>query len=141
MRKKNTLIKSAIICFCMIITAFRASVISYAADMGTPIWEEPVEPMEYISSYGGNLTINSAGTATVTGYIRGKSGVNDAYVKVTLQKKISGTWSNLKSWDDQGGRNAAVEDTYTVTGGIYRVKVYCSAGTEEKTFYSAIRNF
>lgn len=141
MNKKNTLKKSAILCFCMIITVFGSSVISYAADMDTPIWEEPAEPMEYISSYGGNLSINSSGVATVTGYIRGKSGVSDAYVKVTLQKQVSGTWSNLKAWDDQGGRNAAVEETYTVTGGTYRVKIYCSAGAEAKTFYSAAKTY
>ena len=137
MKTRNVFIKSVILCLFMLACVCGVSQISYAANVDTPVTEEPVEPMEFIGSYGGNLSISNSGVAMVTGYTRGKSGVNDAYVKVTLQKKILGVWSNIQSWEDQGGRNAAVDETYSVSNGTYRVKVYCSAGTETKTLYSA----
>lgn len=113
----------------------------HAAEVEEPIWEGPVDPMMYISSYGCNFTISSSGVASVSGYIKGKSGVDDAYVLVTLQKQVYGGWSNITSWDDQGGRNASVSETYNVSSGTYRIEVYCSAGTESKVFDSASKTY
>lgn len=113
----------------------------YAAEVDEPIWEDPVDPMTYISSYGCNFTISSSGVTSLSGYIKGKPGVDDAYVLVTLQKQVSGGWSNVTSWDDQGGRNASVSETYNVSRGTYRIEVYCSAGTESKTFDSASKTY
>lgn len=98
--------------------------------------------MDYISSYGTELTISSSGEASVTGFVRGKTGVTNAYVKVTLQKKVSGSWTYVKSWETSGsGRNATVLETYSVSRGTYRVVASIKAGTESKSPISAERTY
>ena len=98
--------------------------------------------MAYISAYGTELTISKSGQASVTGFVRGKSGVDNAYVKVTLQKKVSGTWTNVKSWDkSSAGRNASIAETYSVSKGTYRVYASIKAGTESKNITSAERTY
>lgn len=103
--------------------------------------QSQIQPrMEYISSYGAELTISSTGEASITGFVRGKMGVNNAYVKATLQKKIAGSWMEVKSWETSGsGRNASVLETYPVSNGTYRVVASIRAGTESKTSVSAER--
>ena len=98
--------------------------------------------MEYISSYGTELTISSSGKASISGFIRGKTGVTDAYVKVTLQKKVSGSWTYVNSWETSGkGRNASILETYSVSRGTYRVVAYIKAGTESKSPISAEKTY
>lgn len=48
--------------------------------------------MASISVYGTELYISSDGTASISGFVRGKLGVTSTYVEVTLQKSVSGTW-------------------------------------------------
>ena len=65
--------------------------------------DKQIQPrMDYISSYGTELTISDSGEASVTGFVRGKKGVTNAYVKVTLQKKVSGSWVYVQSWESNG---------------------------------------
>ena len=65
--------------------------------------DKQIQPrMDYISSYGTELTISDSGEASVTGFVRGKKGVTNAYVKVTLQKKVSGSWVYVQSWESSG---------------------------------------
>lgn len=103
--------------------------------------ENQIQPrMDYISSYGTELTISSSGEASVTGFVRGKTVVTNAYVKVTLQKKVSGSWTYVQSWETSGsGRNATVLETYSVSKGTYRVVASIKAGTESKSPVSAER--
>ena len=78
--------------------------------------DKQIQPrMDYISSYGTELTISDSGEASVTGFVRGKKRVTNAYVKVTLQKKVS--------------------------GGTYRVVALIKAGTESKSPISAERTY
>lgn len=79
--------------------------------------DKQIQPrMDYISSYGTELTISDSGEASVTGFVRGKKGVTNAYVKVTLQKKVSGSWVYVQSWESSGsGRNATIAETYSVS--------------------------
>ena len=98
--------------------------------------------MDYISSYGTELTISDSGEASVTGFVRGKKGVTNAYVKVTLQKKVSGLWVYVQSWESSGsGRNATIAETYSVSRGTYRVVASIKAGTESKSPISAERTY
>lgn len=85
--------------------------------------DKQIQPrMDYISSYGTELTISDSGEASVTGFVRGKKGVTNAYVKVKLQKKVSGSWVYVQSWESSGsGRNATIAETYSVSRGTYRV--------------------
>lgn len=54
--------------------------------------DKQIQPrMDYISSYGTELTISDSGEASVTGFVRGKKRVTNAYVKVTLQNILKGT--------------------------------------------------
>ena len=94
---------------------------------------ESNEKLIYISDCGASINIDSIGTAYISGYIDGKSGVNDAYIKITLQK-LSSTWNDVTYWEDYGGRNASIYENYNVSQGTYRLKVYCSAGSEAKMF-------
>ena len=95
--------------------------------------DKQIQPrMDYISSYGTELTISDSGEASVTGFVRGKKGVTNAYVKVTLQKKVSGSWVYVQSWESSGsGRNATIAETYSVSRGTYRVVASIKAGTSK----------
>lgn len=105
--------------------------------------DKQIQPrMDYISSYGTELTISDSGEASVTGFVRGKKGVTNAYVKVTLQKKVSGSWVYVQSWESSGsGRNATIAETYSVSRGTYRVVALIKAGTESKSPISAERTY
>ncbi len=105
--------------------------------------DKQIQPrMDYISSYGTELTISDSGEASVTGFVRGKKGVTNAYVKVTLQKKVSGSWVYVQSWESSGsGRNATIAETYSVSRGTYRVVASIKAGTESKSPISAERTY
>lgn len=100
-----------------------------------------VEPrMTYISSYSTELSISSDGVATITGFVRGKSGVTSTYVQVILQKNVSGAWTDVESWEDTSTSiSASVAETYQVSKGTYRVTMTCSANGETKTTTSAER--
>ena len=100
-----------------------------------------IEPrMTSINAYHTELFISSAGVASISGYVRGKSGVTNAYVEVTLQKKVSGEWIDVESWEDSGTRNSSISETYSVSRGTYRVVMICSADGETKSATSAERS-
>ncbi len=103
-----------------------------------------VEPrMTYIFSYTTDLSINSTGVATITGMVRGKSGVTSTYVKCTLQMSVGGGWVDVKSWETSSSTWAAtIGETYQLSShGTYRVSMVCRANTEEKTGTSAYRTY
>lgn len=104
---------------------------------------QTVEPrMTYIFSYSTELSISSNGVATITGMVRGKSGVTSTYVKVTLQKSESGEWLDVESWEDSSDtRSVTIAETYQVSRGTYRVVMTCSANSETKTITSAERTY
>ena len=88
------------------------------------------------------MTISDSREASVTGFVRGKKGVTNAYVKVTLQKKVSGSWVYVQSWESSGsGRNPTIAETYSVSRGTYRVVALIKAGTESKSPISAERTY
>ena len=81
-----------------------------------------IEPrMTSISAYSTELSISSTGVASISGFVRGKSGVTNTYVKVTLQKSVSGEWDDVKSWENSSStRSTSVAETYQVSEGTYR---------------------
>lgn len=98
--------------------------------------------MANISTYSTELTISGSGAASVTGFVRGKLGVANTYVKVTLQKKVSSEWVDVKSWEvSSGTRSATIAETYQVSRGTYRVTMTCSADGESKAATSAERTY
>lgn len=99
--------------------------------------------MTYISSYSTDLSITSTGVASITGNVRGKSGVTSSYVKCTLQMSIGGGWVDVKTWEDNSSTpNATVAQTYQLSSrGTYRVSMECRANTEEKSGTSAYRTY
>ena len=97
--------------------------------------------MTYISSYSCNLDIDSSGVASLFGSLKGKPGVNNAYVKVTLQKKVANIWVNISAWEDMGGRTATVNETYSVSHGTYRIHFQGSAGNESVEDYSSNKTY
>lgn len=117
--------------------------------MSIPITVQAVERekvesrMTYISSYSTNLSISSTGLATISGKVRGKTGVTSTYVKCTLQMSIGGGWVNVKTWEASSGTIAATiaEDYQLSSRGTYRVYMECRANTEEKTGTSAYRTY
>lgn len=102
-----------------------------------------MEPrMASISVYGTELSISSDGTASISGYVRGKLGVTSTYVEVTLQKSVSGTWVDVVSWENSSDTSStSVAETYQVSRGTYRVTMSCSADGETKTATSAEKTY
>ncbi len=138
MKKLRRLFNVFVLCLCVLVSGMMIPTISYAKET-----EKQVEPrMTYISIYKTELSISSSGVATVTGEVRGKTGVTSTYVKVILQKYVSGRWIDVEDWSDsQSGRSAFVSETYQVGRGTYRTYMTCSANTETKTTTSAERTY
>ncbi len=98
--------------------------------------------MTNISTYSTELSISSDGIASASGFVNGKSGVTSTYVKVTLQKSVSGKWVDVESWEASSDtRSTFVAETYQVSRGTYRVTMICSADGETKAATSAERTY
>lgn len=138
MKNFKKLCKVVVLCLCILVGTSMVSIVSYAKEVVTY-----VEPrLAYISTYNTELVISNTGLATITGEVRGKTGVTNAYVKVTLQKYASGDWVDVEDWEDsRNGRNVFISETYQVTRGTYRVVMTCSANSETKTATSAQRTY
>lgn len=139
MKRINRICNALAICMCMLICGAVSPIKVSAKEANIQM----VEPrMTYIYSYSTELSISSDGVATVTGMIRGKSGVTSTYVEVTLQKSESGKWVDVESWEDSSStRSVTVVETYQVSRGTYRVTMTCSANGETKTATSAERTY
>lgn len=137
MRKLRKII-IVVVCMCIVFGGITMPKIVKAEDPTS------VEPrMTYISSYTTELSITSSGVATISGLVRGKSGVTSTYVKCTLQMSIGGGWVDVKSWEvSSTGMGATIGETYQLSSrGTYRVYMECSANTESKTMTSAYRTY
>lgn len=132
------LCKMAFVCICVLFCELVLLIPTHAKGVSVQI-----EPrMTSISFYSTELSISSDGIASVTGFVRGKSGVTSTYVKVTLQQNVSGNWVDVKSWEDSNStRSTSVDETYLVSRGTYRVTMTCSADGESKTVTSAERTY
>lgn len=89
------LCRIAVICICMMFCGLSSSILVHAKEANVQI-----EPrMTSISTYSTELSISSDGVASISGFVRGKSGVTSTYVEVTLQKSVSGGWVDVVSWE------------------------------------------
>ncbi len=139
MKRVREKYKILAVCMCILLCGAISPIKAFAK--GATV--QTVEPrMTYIYSYSTDVSISSDGVATITGMVRGKSGVTNTYVKVTLQKCESGNWKDVKSWEDSNStRSTTVAETYQVSKGEYRVTMTCSANSETKTAVSASRTY
>lgn len=138
MKKCKRGIITFLVALCVIFSSTALPIVVNAEDTVS------VEPrMTYISSYTTTLSISDTGLASVTGMVRGKSGVTSSYVKCTLQMSVGGGWVDVKSWEDSSSTpNATVGVDYQLSSrGTYRVYMECRANTEEKTGTSAYRTY
>ena len=86
MKKSKKIYRFVVLCLSTLLLVNLISIKGYAQTDSAL-----VEPrMTYISTYSTDLSISDGGAATITGLVRGKTGVTNTYVKVTLQKSISG---------------------------------------------------
>lgn len=138
MKKSKKIYRFVVLCLSALLLGNLISIKGYAQTNSTLI-----EPrMTYISAYSTDLSISDSGAATITGLVRGKTGVSNTYVKVTLQKKISGNWDDIESWEESNsGRSTTISEVYQVSKGTYRVVMNCSANTESKTVTSVTRTY
>ena len=127
------------VCICLLFCGVISPIEVFANDATV----SAVEPrMTYIYSYSTDVSISSDGVATITGMVRGKSGVTSTYVKEKKKKSESGSWKDVKSWEDSNNtRSTTIAETYQVSKGEYRVTMTCSANTETKTATSASRTY
>lgn len=138
MKKSKKIYRFVVLCLSTLLLVNLISIKGYAQTDSAL-----VEPrMTYISTYSTDLSISDGGAATITGLVRGKTGVTNTYVKVTLQKSISGNWNDIESWEkSNNGRSATISEVYQVSKGTYRVVMNCSANTESKTVTSVTRTY
>lgn len=138
MKKSKKIYRFVVLCLSALLLGNLISIKGYAQTDSAL-----VEPrMRYISTYSTDLSISDGGAATITGLVRGKTGVTNTYVKVTLQKSISGNWNDIESWEkSNNGRSATISEVYQVSKGTYRVVMNCSANTESKTVTSVTRTY
>lgn len=138
MKNIKKLCKVAMICMCIVLSTMSVPIVSNAQEV-----DYQVEPrMTYISTCSSSLSISDSGVATVYGMVRGKTGVTYTYVKVTLQKLVSGEWVDVESWEaSNNSRATTVNETYQVSIGTYHVVVECTANSESKTITSAEKTY
>lgn len=94
-----------------------------AADLETPIDEEIIEEYAYTLNVYSEISASS-NTATCRSTVIGKSGVTKIVVSQKLQKKVDGTWTNIKKWTKTV---TSVSTTFTNTksslsSGTYRTR-------------------
>lgn len=132
------LCRMAVICICMLVCGLVFSVSARAKEVNAQI--EPRIPSIY--TYGTEISISSGGVASISGFVRGRSGVTSTYVKVTLQKSVSGEWVDVESWEESNDtRSTSVTETYQVSHGTYRVIMTCSTDGKTETATSAERTY
>ena len=138
MRNFSKCIAKVMVCVCLVLVVTSMPVRVHALET-----ESAESRMTYITSYTTDLSISSTGVATITGSVRGKSGVTSSYVTCTLQMSVGGDWVDVKSWTDaNNARGSTVAQTYQLSSrGTYRVFMECGANTEEKTLTSAYRTY
>lgn len=125
----------------LIITMFTITLYSQCVFAKTP---EKTTPMNIaINSRSNNLILGSGGKLTCSASTTVASGYK-AVVIVELQQENKG-WRTIKTWSDQGGTLAKVnEDWYVEKGYSYRLKLthkaLSSTGNEVESFldYSKI---
>lgn len=138
MQKIKYLCKVTILCIGIIMAGISSTTISNAQET-----EIQIQPrMLYIARYDTDLVISSSGTATVSGYVQGMSGVSSTSVKVTLQKNESGSWVTVKYWEKtSNSRTTSISESYQVSKGSYRVVMTCRANSETKTVTSGTKTY
>ena len=138
MKKSIQRLMGVAFCICVLVYGLAHPITSYAEESDMRIESR----MTYISSYETKLSISDSGSASVFGQVKGKTGVTDSYVKVTLQQSVSGAWVDVESWEaSSDSRIATVSETYQVSRGTYRTVMTCSANGETKTQTSVTRTY
>ena len=123
----------------LLATVMCLSMLSFVAS-AAPVTDnsEIVSPQNIaISDTDKNLTLSSS-TLTCYGRTKVTSGYKATTV-VTLQKKVSGSWSDLTTWTTNGSLIATVNQTYSAKKSTtYRLKVihkaYTSSGSLVESF-------
>lgn len=141
--KKTKILVAVVACMCIMLAGISVPVIAQAeSNVEVSGASQNISRMAYISMYTTDLSISSSGLASVSGLVRGKSGTTSTYVKCTLQLYVSGSWKDVKTWEDSGNTGATVTETYQLfCHGTYRVYMECSANDETKTATSAYRTY
>ncbi len=131
-------VTGVVVCVCMLLCGGVSPITAVAKEANIQI-----EPrLAYISAYNVQLSISDNGVATITGSVMGKAGVTHTYVKVTLQKSESGTWTDVESWEaSSDSRKSSVDTTYQVSRGTYRLVMTCSANSESTSATSATKTY
>lgn len=131
-------VTGVVVCVCMLLCGGVSLITAVAKEANIQI-----EPrLAYISAYNVQLSISDNGVATITGSVMGKAGVTHTYVKVTLQKSESGTWTDVESWEaSSDSRKSSVDTTYQVSRGTYRLVMTCSANSESTSATSATKTY
>lgn len=142
--KKAKIIATIVMCICIVVAGIGTPIITYAkTNVEVNVATESISRMAYIARYSTTLSISDTGVATVTGLVRGKSGTTSTYVICTLQRDVSGTWVDVKTWTDSNNSDGStVNTTYQLfSRGTYRVYMECAANNEVKTDTSAYRTY
>lgn len=142
--KKAKIILTVVMCMCIVMSGMLAPcVVQAETNLETTNLGSGLSRMAYIATYTTTLSISSTGVATVTGLVRGKSGTTSTYVICTLQRDVSGTWVDVKTWRDSNNNSAStIGVTYQLfSRGTYRVYMECAANNEVKTDTSAYRTY
>lgn len=138
MKRIKHLWKIMLLCMCIVSGGVFAPITSYAQEVTIQIQPR----MTYITSCNVKLTISDSGMATIAGSVRGKAGVTSTYVKLILQKSVSGSWTDVEEWEDSNtGRSTTIDETYEVSKGTYRVVMTCRANTETQNLTSTSKTY
>lgn len=128
---------SIILSLILVATCLSAQASAAVVDTGN---SEIAPAYSYTISASSTLSINSSKTATCKSVVAGMSGIATKIVFTQrLQKKVNGTWTNVKTWTGTYERvSASFTNTKTsLASGTYRVrtiaKVYSGSAYETVT--------
>lgn len=95
----------------------------------------------YINSIDARINVGTLNT-TVKGQIQGTTNVTRITIKLELQKKSSGSYSTIKTWEETFYTDAASKTESKITSpfSTYRLKatftVYTSTNSETRVLYA-----
>lgn len=95
---------------------------------------------KYYSSALANISLNGE-TVTAVGKVVGNKSTTKITIKLYLQKKSNGSWSNVASWSGtKAGKDYKLQKAKAVSKGTYRTKASCTVysgnNSEHVTKYS-----
>lgn len=138
MTKKSVLALAA-----SLMMAFSCISPAFAAEKDADLSGDVIITPFYVNINSASTSLRiSGGTAYITGNVVKTTSGKTIYLNCALQKQSGSSWTTINNWSASSTSSSAnLSETYSVTSGTYRVKMYyyvtaADGSVESDTMYS-----